>query len=65
MSTPGNASPDPQPKNFTRRSETESICMFCFRTIRADRYLPIEEAEEIHSDVCLVRPESALRYAIW
>ena len=38
---------------FTRKSETESICTSCFNTVRADRYVPLDEAEDIHSDVCL------------
>ena len=54
---------DSQPR-FTRRSETESICMACFLTVRADRYLPIEEAEDIHADVCLVGRNSAVRYIL-
>jgi len=62
MSAPQN--PDLQPKQFTRRSETESICRFCFQTVTADRYVPLEEAENIHADVCLIRPDSAVRYAI-
>ena len=62
MSSPGN--PDPQLTKFTRRSETESICVFCFLTVRADRYVPLEEAEDIHADVCLLRPDSPVRYAL-
>jgi len=49
---------------FNRRTETESICMFCFLTIRADRYTSLADAEEIHADVCLARPGSAVRYAL-
>jgi hypothetical protein len=56
--------PVPQPVKFTRRSDTESICMSCFLTVKGDHYVPIEEAEDIHSDVCLVRPDSAVRYMI-
>jgi hypothetical protein len=55
--------PDPQP-TFTRRSEQESTCTFCSLTIRADRYTTLQDAEEIHADVCLVRPDSAVRYAM-
>jgi hypothetical protein len=54
---------DPEPK-FTRRSEKESICVYCFLTIRADSYTPLEYVEDIHADVCLVRPDSAVRYAL-
>ena len=63
MSTLGNS--DPEATKFTRRSETESICNSCFVTLRADRYSPIEVAEEIHADVCLVRPATPLEYVLW
>jgi len=61
MSTPG------QPLNprFTRKSEAESICMYCFQTIRTDRYAPLEEVEDIHADVCLQNPHSFVRYGLW
>jgi len=52
--------PDPQPQRFIRRSETESICASCFVSVRTDQYLPIEVAEDIHGDVCLVRPDSVV-----
>jgi len=38
--------------------------MFCFVTIRSDRYTSLADAEEIHADVCLARPGSAVRYAL-
>ena len=57
-------SPDTTPR-FTRRSETESVCMYCFSTVRGDRYIPVEEAEDIHADVCLQGPGSPVRYAMW
>ena len=56
--------PDPQPLRFARKSETQSTCMFCFQTVRTDRYVPLEEAEDIHADVCLVKPESSVRYML-
>ncbi len=62
VSDPGK--PDPPIEKFTRRSESESVCMFCFQTVRSDRYLPLEKAENIHADLCLLRPDSAVRYAI-
>ena len=34
--------PDPHPAKFTRRSETGSTCNFCFVTLKAGRYIPIE-----------------------
>ncbi len=60
---------DPQSESFpsptfTRKSETESICMSCFNTVRADRYAALEEAEDIHADVCLMRASSPVRYAL-
>jgi hypothetical protein len=58
MSSPEKA--DPQP-TFSRRSEKESTCMFCFLTIRADKYTPLEDVEEIHADVCLAQPGSAMQ----
>jgi len=58
-------SPNPNPQlTFARRSENESVCMLCFLTVRADRYIPLEDAEDIHADVCLARPGSAVRYAL-
>ena len=49
---------------FARRSETESVCIFCSTTIRTDRYRPLEDAEDIHADVCLVKPDSSVRYVL-
>lgn len=63
MSTVENS--DPQPTKFTRRSETESICNSCFVTLRADPYMPIEVAEDIHTDVCLLGPQSPVECALW
>ncbi len=60
--TPVNS--DPQPQKFARRSDTESICIFCSLKIESDRYVPLEEAEDIHSDVCLARPDAQLRYTL-
>jgi hypothetical protein len=50
---------------FTRKSDKESICMYCFLTIRSDRCTPLGEAEDIHADVCLQKPLSCVRYALW
>jgi len=55
---------DKEPE-FTRRSETESVCTCCSQSIRADRYTPLEYVEDIHADVCLMRLGSAVRYIIW
>ncbi len=46
---------------FVRESETESVCMACDATLRADPCLPIAVMEEIHADLCLIRPDSAAR----
>ncbi len=37
---------------FTRRSETESICMFCFATVRSVTSAYLELAEDLHSQTC-------------
>jgi len=47
---------------FTRQSEKESICMYCFQTIRTDGYAPLEYVEDIHADVCLARQNFPARY---
>ena len=62
MSAPENS--ESQPAKFTRRSERESICNFCPATLRANRYMAIEMAEEIHSDLRLLRPESPVKYVL-
>jgi 1,2-phenylacetyl-CoA epoxidase PaaB subunit len=45
---------------FIRRSDTDSICAFCSSSIRTERSTVQEEAEDIHSDVCLARSDSQL-----
>jgi len=37
---------------FTSRSETDSICMLCYRTVRADRYTSLKRAQREHAAVC-------------
>ena len=49
---------------FTRRSDTESICTFCSVSIKANRYTVLEEAEDIHADVCVVSPDSCVSYVL-
>ncbi len=44
-------------RDFVRRSETESICLLCYLTVRADPWNELEEAENIHLDVCSVQPD--------
>ena len=56
--------PNPTSPAFTRRSEKESVCMSCFRTVQADRYTSLATAEDIHADVCLMKPGSPVRYAL-
>jgi hypothetical protein len=41
---------------FTRRSDTESICMFCFATVRSKIPLHLPLAEDAHSQVCAAHP---------
>jgi hypothetical protein len=61
MNTPGQPSPN---QEFTRKSEAESVCMYCSQTIRTDRYTPLEELEDIHADVCLQKPRSSDGYSL-
>jgi len=56
--------PDPQPTEFIHRSEKESICASCFSTVRSDGHTPLKVVEEIHADVCLMKPGSPVRYAL-
>ena len=37
---------------FTRRTEADSICMLCYRTVRADRYTSLQQAEREHIALC-------------
>ena len=49
---------------FTRQSETESVCVHCTQTVKTDRYAPLEVVENIHADVCLHKPNSPARYVL-
>jgi len=49
---------------FYRKSESDSICLCCFQTVVANRYMSLEQAEEIHRDTCLmVRLGPVLQHA--
>ena len=54
--TPGKPKPE-----FTRRSETESICMWCFATIRVITPDLLANEEPEHAVNCIQRPDSPLR----
>lgn len=41
---------------FTQKSETASICMFCFVTVRSKTPSYLRLAEDVHSQVCPARP---------
>lgn len=47
---------------FYRKSKTESICMYCYGTVRGDRFITLEQAQELHSIACLMRPASSLSF---
>ncbi len=47
-------------REYTRKSETESTCKFCFRTVRSVTPGCLELAEEVHSEFCIARPPRAL-----
>lgn len=40
------------PASFERRTRTESICLRCFATVRANRSVSLEEAEQAHLSEC-------------
>ena len=43
---------------YTRNSDAESVCNACYATLKANRSMPLDIAEEIHSDLCLGDPDS-------
>ena len=55
------ASPNHQNPDYTRKSETESICMFCYATVRSSNPAPLRLAEDVHAQVCYVRHVSLSR----
>ena len=44
---------------FTRRSATESTCVFCLLTIRSRTTGFLELAESVHCQFCSARPRSS------
>jgi len=42
---------------FTRRSDTESICMVCYLTVRVELPDDLEIEERIHASVCSGKPD--------
>ena len=54
----------PAKDEYTRKSEKESICLSCYASVRADRYTPLEEAEHVHSEVCLMREDHPLPFGL-
>jgi hypothetical protein len=52
------------PENeYTLRSEIESICMFCFATVRSRIPEQLRLAQDVHSQVCPARfSESSTQY---
>jgi hypothetical protein len=60
---PETENPHSEPR-FIRRSDTESTCTVCFRSISTERPAVLAEAEDIHADVCLARPDSQLNYIL-
>jgi len=56
-----NTNADPK-EHFYRKSETESICMCCYLTIKGDRFIALEQAEELHTIACLMRPVSLVPF---
>jgi hypothetical protein len=59
--TEGSPLPDsqaPQSSDYTPKSETESICMFCFLTVRADVPHTLQMVEELHRLICYAVPKA-------
>ena len=46
--------------DFTRRSETESVCLFCFLTVRANTPGALGPAEDSHRRLCPINPRQRL-----
>ena len=49
-------------EDFYPRSESESICMCCYGTIRGDRFITLETAQELHNLTCPLRPVSSVSF---
>jgi hypothetical protein len=45
--------------DFVLRSETESICVYCFLTIRVKKASWLKGAENVHRQVCASKPRPA------
>jgi len=50
----------PQPE-FIRRSDTESICMWCFMTLRVKQPEHLKQDELLHASLCIQRPDGPIR----
>ena len=54
--------PNPVPDApFTRRSETDSVCMYCFATVRVRLGESLSLEELVHSAVCPAMPDDVRR----
>jgi hypothetical protein len=58
------SSTKPAQEDFYTKSETESICMCCYQTVRADRYITLDMAQELHSIACLMRMATPVPYTL-
>lgn len=54
MSSTDYASPSLAQLAFYRKSESESICLGCFQTVVANRYMSVAQAEAVHRDGCVM-----------
>ena len=52
------STPDPDGE-FTRRSDTESVCMYCFITVRVNAGESLNLAELLHAMECAFMPDGA------
>jgi len=56
------SAPTPVPDApFTRRSETDSVCMYCFATVRVPLGESLSLEELLHSAVCPAMPDDVRR----
>ena len=47
---------NPVPRRFQTKSQNQSICLTCYRTVTAVSNMTQEEANEFHASYCQGRP---------
>lgn len=54
---PTNPQPDNRQSDFTRRSDTESVCLYCYATVRSDYADLLRLEERLHLIICTAAPK--------